>query len=295
MNLYHLRYFVKLAEVQHYTKTAKELCITQPSLSHAIMQLEHELGVPLFEKNGRNTVLTCFGEEFLTCAQRTLETLDFGINSLKRSAQGEGYIRLGLLRILGREYIPRLASGFLMENPDKDIRFSFHTGVTQELLDGLYTKKYDLIFCSKPILDENLTAIPVEKQDLVLIVPRNHPLAQYHSVGLETILPYPQVYFSKGSGMRNIVDTLFAQIHGIPNIAYETEEDEVIAGLVAQGFGIAIVPYMDLLLKLNVKLIQIHSPAIERNIYMVHDDKVYMPPAVSHFRNYVLDVLKNNK
>ena len=48
MNLSHLRYFVELAHVQHYTRTAERLCITQPSLSHAISQLEGELGVPLF-------------------------------------------------------------------------------------------------------------------------------------------------------------------------------------------------------------------------------------------------------
>ena len=49
MNLSHLRYFVELAHVQHYTRTAERLCITQPSLSHAISQLEGELGVPLFD------------------------------------------------------------------------------------------------------------------------------------------------------------------------------------------------------------------------------------------------------
>ena len=52
MNLFYLRYFVTLAHVQHYTKAAEQLCITQPSLSHAIMQLEKELGVQLFEKTG---------------------------------------------------------------------------------------------------------------------------------------------------------------------------------------------------------------------------------------------------
>ena len=50
MNLDYLRYFVKLAEVRHYTRAAEQLCISQPSLSHAIRQLETELGVPLFEK-----------------------------------------------------------------------------------------------------------------------------------------------------------------------------------------------------------------------------------------------------
>ena len=54
MNLFYLRYFVTLAHVKHYTKAAEQLCITQPSLSHAIAQMEKELGVPLFEKNGRN-------------------------------------------------------------------------------------------------------------------------------------------------------------------------------------------------------------------------------------------------
>lgn len=90
MNLDHLRYFVKLAEVRHYTRAAEHLCISQPSLSHAINQLESELGVPLFERTGRNTTLTRFGEEFLECAQRSLGALDVGIDSLQRSRRARG-------------------------------------------------------------------------------------------------------------------------------------------------------------------------------------------------------------
>lgn len=74
MNLSHLRYFVELAHTRHYTRAAEHLFITQPSLSHAIGQLESELGVPLFERSGRNTTLTRLGEEFLVCAERTLST-----------------------------------------------------------------------------------------------------------------------------------------------------------------------------------------------------------------------------
>ena len=72
MNLFHLRYFVKLAHTKHYTRAAEELCITQPSLSHAINQLENELGLPLFERTGRNTELTRFGEQFLETAESAL-------------------------------------------------------------------------------------------------------------------------------------------------------------------------------------------------------------------------------
>ena len=219
MNLLHLRYFVELAHTKHFTRAAERLCITQPSLSHAITQLETELGVPLFERSGRSTALTRFGEQFLTCAQQTLSTLDEGVDALQRVARGEGLIRLGLLRTLGVDFVPGLAARYLRENPDRNLRFTFNTGVTQQLLEGLTARRFDLVFCSQPPARLQLTAVPVSRQDLVLIVPRAHPLAALHAVDLAETLPYPQVYFSPGSGMRDVVDGLFAQIGGAPQIA----------------------------------------------------------------------------
>lgn len=289
MNLDYLRYFVKLAEVRHYTKAAEQLCITQPSLSHAIRLLEAELGVPLFEKAGRNTIPTRFGEEFLECARRTLDTLDQGVSSLRRSAQGEGIIRLGFLRPLGTDYIPSLAARFLQANPQKNIRFEFHTDRTQGLLDGLLDRRYDLIVCSEPAPKLHLTAVPVTQQDLVLIVPRNHPLSDRHSVDLSEALPFPQIYFSKGAGLRNVVDELFSAAGGTPRIAYETEEDQVIAGLVAQGFGIAVVPYMDLLLKLDLSILEISTPPYKREFFLIHNDKVFLSPVAQDFRQFILN------
>ncbi len=201
---------------------------------------------------------------------------------------GEGLIRLGLLRTLGIEYVPRLAADFLKENPGLNIRFTFHTGVTQTLLEGLAAKKYDLVFCSQPPARLNFTAVSVQKQDLVLIVPSGYPLAALHAVDLTATLPYPQIFFDKSSGLRSVVDQMFADIGAEPHIAYETEEDQVIAGLVAQGFGIAVVPYMDLLLKLHLKILQIRSPACERSLYLVKNDAVFMPPVVRRFHQFVL-------
>ena len=287
MNLFYLRYFVTLAKVQHYTKAAEQLCIAQPSLSHAITQLEKELGVPLFEKNGRRTVLTRFGEEFLVCAEKTLATLDEGMTSIQRSARGEGLIRLGFIRPLGVEFIPALASEFLKRNGDLEVQFTFHTGVTAQLLDGLKVGSYDLVFCSEPPENLNLTAIPVQNQTLVLLTPKGHPLAARKSVDLSDTLPYPQIYFEKSAGIRGVIQGMFEKIGMEPHIAYETEEDEVVAGLVAKGFGIAVVPYMDLLLKLDVEILQIDSPTYERSLFMVHDEKVFLPPVVERFRQFV--------
>lgn len=150
MNLSYIRYFVELAHVQHYTNAARNLNITQPSLSHAISQLEEELGVMLFEKNGRNTELTAFGREFLACAEHSLGTLDAGVESIQKEAAGDGVIRLGLIRPLGMEFVPRLAAEYLKKDENRNVSFTFHTGTTGQLLDDLAARKYDMVFCSRP-------------------------------------------------------------------------------------------------------------------------------------------------
>ena len=193
-----------------------------------------------------------------------------------------------MLRSLGVDFIPRLASQYLAAHPEHEVRFTFDTGSTGDLVNGLSARNYDLIFCSMPAETESLDAVPITREDLVLIVPSQHPLAVKKSVTLAETLAYPQIYFSHGSGMRDVVDHLFSQINASPQIAYETEEAEVIAGLAAQGFGIAVVPYMDLLLKLDVKILQISAPVWERNLYMIHDRQAFMPPAVRNFREFVL-------
>lgn len=274
--------------MQHYARAAEHLCITQPTLSHAMAQLERELGVPLFEKSGRGTVLTQYGRQFLACTEQVLGTLDAGIEELRRVSCGEGLIRLGLLRPLGVEFVPELADSFLHEHPEKNIRFTFQVGSTGTLLHALRERKLDLIFASRPTDDTALTSEVVGHQDLVLIVPQRHPLAGKESINLAETLPYPQIFFSKDTGLRHIIDGLFEKIHAAPQIAYETQEDQVIAGLVAHGFGIAVVPYMQLLTQLDVHIIKITQPIWEREFCMICNSNVYQPPVVHNFREFVL-------
>lgn len=289
MNLYQLRYFVTLSETNHFGKAAEKLCIAQPSLSHAIAQLEAELGVTLFERKNRSSSLTKEGKQFLSYVEKSLEILDSGIQSMERISHGEGIIELGFLRTLGISFIPELAAGFLKEQKDKSIRFEFHSGVSQPLLESLKNGKYDMVFCTKIDSEKSIEFIPVAKQDLVLIVPREHPLANRYTVDLTETIPYPQVYFAENSGLRVVIDQLFDKIGKRPQIAYEIQEDQVIAGLVAQGFGIAVVPYMEELLRLNVKIIQISYPYWERNFYMATLKDRYLPPVVQKFKQFVME------
>ena len=135
MNLYYLYYFKVLAETEHYTHAATLLKITQPSLSHAIHCLEEELNAYLFEKQGRNVVLTKYGKVFLKYAEESLRVLDTGIKKTRSmTSETSGEIDIGYIYTQGSEFIPELVKNFLDENKEKDIQFHFNNGVTEEIV-----------------------------------------------------------------------------------------------------------------------------------------------------------------
>ena len=126
MNLNQLTYFVTLAQIENYTRAAKRLDITQPSLSHAISNLEKELQVPLFERHGRNVTMTKYGEMFLKYVQDSLHILNLGVERIQEAARiPGGSISIGYIHTQGRRFIPELVRGFLDEQEGKKIDFHF--------------------------------------------------------------------------------------------------------------------------------------------------------------------------
>lgn len=244
-------------------------------------------GGTLFEKQGRRSVLTPKGSQFLKYVEKSLDVLDEGILNMRHIAMGAGVIELGFLRTLGVGFLPEMAHRFLEEQKEKTIQFKFHTGITASLLEGLKDEKYDIVFCTKRENEPDIHFIPVSKQDLVVIAPKNHPLSGHESTNLKELAPYPQIYFSQASGLRGIVDNLFQKIQVKPQIAYEIDEDIVIAGFVSKGFGVAVVPYMTDLLRMDVKIIQISYPDWERKFYMAALKTHHMTPVVKNFYDYV--------
>ncbi len=288
MNLYHLRYFVTLAHLEHYTKAAELLSITQPSLSHAISSLEKELGVKLFEKEGRNVVLTKCGQAFLHDVEQSLDILDSSISKLQMTGSGEGLIDIGVLRTLSTNLVPKIVRNYLDSHPDRQIDFRFHnsTGLTPDIIAELKERKFDIAFCSMMDNEPAVEFIPIARQELVLIVPEDHPLSGEDHIHLAKAISYPLIGFSRRSGLRPIIDKLFEQCGTRPGYAYEVEEDHAVAGLVAAHFGIAVVPNMPILNYMPVNVIHIAKPSWERMFYMCTLKNVYQAPAVLEFKEY---------
>ena len=104
---------------------------------------------------------------------------------------------------------------------------------------------------------------------------------------LAETVKYPHICFPKCCGLRLIIDDLFEKSSGMPEIAYEILEDNSMAGLVAQGFGIAVMPEMPLLKSLAVDVLEIKEPSYERFVYMAIMKNKYLAPIVKHFADYV--------
>lgn len=149
MNLNQLHYFSKLAEVEHYTKAAEELKISQPSLSHAIGSLEKELGTRLFKKHGRGVVLTKYGKLFKEYVDNARYSLDTGVKKVRTmTGQTEGVIELAYIYTLGSVFVPQLVSDFLRTHEELKVHFRFTVGNTSEIIQGLKEERFDIGFCS---------------------------------------------------------------------------------------------------------------------------------------------------
>lgn len=290
MNLQHLRYFLVLADLEHYTDTAKRLHITQPTLSHAIATLEEELKVPLFTKQGRNVVLTAQGREFYATVQSSLGILDKGIELLQKKHSNRPVINLTLLRVLGRKAVPNLVRTFLEKFPETNSRFDFHndSGMSVDMIEGVLNDRYDIAFCSKLEHYPTISFIPIFAQDMVLIVPKKHPLTELEKVTVTDTLQYPQVWFSPRSGMRPLIEQIYQQEKEQPQIAFEVSEDETVAGLVAQGFGLALMPKLDFLNSIeDIDIIPIEELKKARVYYAVYRNNKPQPKDVHNFIDFI--------
>jgi len=293
MNLNQLYYFKILAELEHYTRAAEKLNISQPTLSHSIATLERELGASLFEKQGRNVVLTKYGKIYMFYVESALTQLELGKNQIERLiSSGGGHIELAYMTSVGTNYVPDIVAGFLQTPQNKNISFSCYEGNTKTLLYNLKREKYDLIFCSMVENEADVEYIPVYEQGLIVIVPEGHPLEKKGKVSIQDICPYPLICYTKESGMRRIIDDLFTKAQIMPNIICQFEDVNSMTGLVAANQGVAIITDNPVIQNYPVTKLELDTVYSKRMVYMAYMVNRYLPPAVEKFKEYIIQRTK---
>lgn len=288
MNYNYLRYFQVLAETEHYTQAAFILGISQPSLSHAIDEIEKEINVILFEKQGRNIKLTKYGSIFYEYINSGLSDIKMGIENMQKvSNKYTGVIDFGYIFTLGSYYVPNLIKSFLKQYPE--INFNLKQGTSKTIVDLLENEEIDVGLCSYVTNHKDINFIPILKEEMVLVVSNSHKLASRKSINLKEIDPNENwIVYSKQSGLRSYLDEIFKTQNIHPNIRCEVVEDNALLGLVDINFGIAIVPNVSHAALHNITKIKIENTLPDRNIYLAIKKNRFMLPSSQMLLNHIL-------
>jgi len=287
MDWHQLEYFHTLAQVQHFTRAAEKLSITQPALSRSIAKLEQEIGVPLFERRNKTIALNQFGEIFFRHADRALQEITAAQKEINDLIDPDrGVISLAFLHSLGPHLIPDLLGKFRQQFPN--IQFKLYQNSSHLIHAQLRTGQIDLCLSSSPLeLEPGIEWLPLYTEELFIVVPTSHRLAGQGSINLLEIGTDPVITFKPDFGLRILTDQLFQQHDLSPTITFEGDEIMTVAGLVERGLGIAFIPHLKELDTMQLAFLPIADKNCYRTIGLARMGSRHISPAVKKFRDFI--------
>ena len=294
MEIEQLQYFKTVATMQHMTRAAEVLAISQPALSKSIANIEQNLGVPLFNREGRSIYLNRFGELFLQSVNVILDEYDRIKEEFEDIIKpGSGEVSFGFIHTLGMEIVPELIATTSEAFPN--MQFSLTQATSLSLLKRLEEGAIDLCLSQK--IESRVIEIETEElfvEELFVIVPTTHPLAQQDAVKFEEVKNEPFIAIKKGNSLRQLVDELFLERGIVLNTTFAAEEMHTVAGFVGAGMGISVIPNIKGLDHYKVKRLKLDPPCY-RSVCVSWAKNRYLPPAVSEFKQYLLDYFQQRE
>ena len=288
MTLNQILYFHSVAQCQNYHLAASKLNISQPSLSRAIANLEDELGIILFERKGRTVSLTKYGKIFLEHADRILNDVKVAERQMEKLSGNAGHVDIAYVFPLAAQYIPHTVRQFLKKGKNKQISFSFHQTYTREMVNGLKAGQYDVIFGSYVENEPDIQFVPILNQEMILITPLGHPLAGKPDPVLRDLERYPVMGYDRTSVLGGFTNRIYSSYSVNPDIICESPDENAIASLVAENFGIALVADVDILDHFPLEKLRLTDVNLRHTVYMAYIKNRYQIPAVRNFISFIL-------
>jgi LysR family transcriptional activator of glutamate synthase operon len=241
MHLEELQWFVVLAQTEHVTDAAAELGITQPTLSRALARLEDQAGTQLFDRVNRRLRLNAYGQIMLEHARRSIAELQSAEERIAALRDPDtGRVRFAFLHSLANSYVPEQLRRFRESAPG--IGFDLFQGPAHELTDRVRRGQSDIAITSPRPKGPDFTWHRLHVERLCLAVPRGHRLATRTRVRLSAAAGEPFIALGEQFGLRQLTAELWAEDELDPEIVFEASEVPAMEGLVAAGFGVAVVP-----------------------------------------------------
>lgn len=272
MNLRALQYFVKLADLRHFSKAAEACFVSQPTLSTQIKKLEDELGVQLVERSPKNIMLTPVGLEIADRARLVLSDIDQLKAVARRSGNpAKGVLRLGLFPTLAPYFLPHVVPSLRRLYPK--LRLQLAEEKTDIILRMLRQGELDAALLALPVHDEGLEVEPLFEEPFVLALPDQHPLASKEQITMRDLNGAELLLLEEGHCMREHALEVCALADAHERVDFHATSMETLRQMVAADVGITLMPILaikpPMATTANVEIRYFQEPAPRRTIALV--------------------------
>ena len=297
MELKQLESFVAVVVYKSFTEAAKQLYISQPTISTHIQALEKELESKLIVRTTKSIELTKRGTELYECAVKMLDLRDNLLQKWKSNE--EKIIRLGVSTIPSAYILPEFLPDFCREYPE--IFFHSIQSDSKEIIEGVLEDRMDVGLVGMEPEDDHLACIPFYEDELVVIAPMSERFLelQKKEQPLTELFKEPMILREKGSGTKKAAD-LFLEKEGVSKdslkVAAYMNDPEAIKNSVAAGLGISIVSKKaaeNMIREKRLLSFEFSRYTSGRKFYIIYKKDYLLRPFIHTFINYIQKYYKN--
>ncbi|OYD06481.1 LysR family transcriptional regulator [Paludifilum halophilum] len=289
MEFRQIQYFIEVAQREHVTEAAHTLHVAQSAVSRQIANLESELGVQLFIREGRNVRLTPMGRIFLEHAEKSVMEIEKAKLEIDEFLDPErGTIRLGFPSSLATHILPTVISAFRTRYPD--VGFQLRQGSFRQLVHSVVKGEVELAFIAPvPTEEKDFEGHIFFSEKIVALLPSNHTLSDQPALRLDQLQNDSFVLFPDGFILHRIVVDACHQMGFQPVISFEGEDIDAIKGLVAAGLGVTLLPEVTLIdsVPRGTVKIPVSEPELTRTVGTVIPNNRDLPPSEKLFHDFL--------
>lgn len=276
MEFSHLECFCAAGELEHFSRAAERLHMTQPALSASIRALERELDMTLFVREGKRVHLSSQGRALLPQAQRILAERDTFLIQATREYR-RAVVRFSATA--ASEFLPDIINGFRTQHPDIElvlIQTEQEAGTADLYLEVTMEAR------------QNVNETTLMEEPIMLAIPRTNPLFLRESVSLKELTGVPVISLRHGAHMRGLEDYYFRRAGIVPHRTVECDSPATLRQMISLGLGVSVVPARSWRSAQapDVRFVPISWPNCRRylTVRVIHDDV----PALL-LRDYLVD------
>jgi LysR family transcriptional regulator, hydrogen peroxide-inducible genes activator len=267
MELDQLRYFCAIVDAGGFSRAARQIHVSQPSLSQQIRKLEDELGARLFDRLGRSVRLTELGRAFLPRARGVLRELEAARGDvLERKASMSGTICVGVIPTIAPYFLPPSLTAFSRQHPEA--RVTVVEEITPLLLEKLKAGEMDVAIVALPLptRGNEFETVPLLTEKLYAVLSNRHPLAREAGLSLGDLSEEPFLLLRDGHCFRETAVAACKRAHLNPRVVFESGQFSTILSMVGAGQGVSVVPEMAIEKRAGCRFIPLADERAARTI-----------------------------